>query len=53
MTRKLFDTILWVGYAVGLEEYDMSLQRNGLAGAPTTDEARKDYRAYVRFNNKI
>ena len=36
-----------MGGRSGFEGYLASLQRGGKAGAPTVDEARKDYQAIV------
>ena len=45
MLQRFFDTIRGIGDGSDFETYYMRLQRDGLQGVPTADEAKKDYRA--------
>ena len=36
------------GHSTGFDHYFMRLQRTGLTGLPSLDEARRDYRAAMR-----
>ena len=45
MLHEFLRVIRTIGYASEFQSYCMSVQRTGDAGAPTVDEARKDYRA--------
>ena len=47
MLHRLVDMALGIGTTSGFEGYLAALQRGGKAGAPTADEARKDYQASV------
>lgn len=47
MLHRLFDITLGIGSKSGFEGYLAAVQRRGKAGAPTADEARKDYQATV------
>ena len=44
MLHEFLEVIRSIGYPSEFESYCMSLQRKGLSGAPTADEAREDYR---------
>ena len=48
MLHRFLSAILEMGHASEFETYCENLQRPGLAGAPTVDEARKDYQAALR-----
>ena len=47
MLHRILDAIRNVGYVSDFETYCRNLQRTGLAGTPTADEARKDYDALL------
>ncbi len=47
MLHRLFDMTLAIGSTPGFKGYLAALQRGGKTGAPTADEARKDYQATV------
>jgi hypothetical protein len=47
MIHRLFDMTLGAGTTPGFKRYLAALQRGGNVGAPTMDEARKDYQATV------
>ena len=50
MGRKL-RSIVRIGHvSTGLDSYLARLQRNGVAVAPTRDEARKEYLEYLKRN---
>ena len=49
MLHRFFETIREMGYASGFETYYRNLLRNGLPGAPTADEARKEYHDIARL----
>ena len=43
MLHKFIGTIRKIGYASRFETYYGNIQRGSLSGAPTADEARKEY----------
>ncbi len=47
MLHRLFDMTLAIGTTSGFKGYLAAVQRSGIVGAPTVDEARKDYQATV------
>lgn len=48
---KLVNLMHWLDFPSGFEQYCDELQRDGSVGAPTREEARKDYMAMVRSHN--
>ena len=42
---KLVNLMHWLDFPSGFEQYCDELQRDGSVGAPTREEARKDYMA--------
>ena len=53
MIHKLVDAIRDMGDASQFETYCWDLQREGLAGVPTADEARKDYSASLLSRARV
>ena len=48
MLHRLIETIRRINSQSGFEIYLANLQRHSLIGAPTFEEARKDYQAAVK-----
>lgn len=44
MLHKFIDSFRGAGHTSGFEVYFMSLQKAGVPGAPSLEEARQDYR---------
>ncbi len=47
MLHRLFDMTPGIGITSGFKGYLAALQRNGNVGAPSAEEARKDYQATI------
>ncbi len=45
MLHEFLRAIRTIGTGSEFESYWMSVQRDGIAGAPTVEEAKRDYRA--------
>jgi hypothetical protein len=48
MLHKFLNSIRHVGESSNFGSYYDKLARDGLAGIPTADEAKKDYREFMR-----
>ena len=48
MLHRFIDTIRHMAPQSGFEAYLLNLQKNGVIGAPTPSEARKDYMSAIR-----
>ncbi len=53
MLHRFFDAIREMAASTEFETYYMGIQRRGLSGAPTADEARRDYQASVWAVDKL
>ena len=53
MIHRLVNVIREMGDASQFETYCWNLQREGLAGVPTVDEARKDYNASLLSRTRM
>ena len=53
MLHNIIEGLRRFHVASDLEAYYESLQKPGLVGGPTVDEARKDHRALLRSHNML
>ena len=52
MLHKFFDHFRGISRSSGFEDYYMSLQKKGIPGAPSVEEARQDYRRFTESDNQ-
>ena len=52
MLHKFFDSIRAAGHSSGFDVYYMGLQKEGVSGTPSVEEAQQDYWRFTRSKNQ-
>ena len=50
MINRVIEAVRRAGHGSGFDAYFSTIYSKGLSGAPTHDEARRDYREVLRHN---
>ena len=53
MLSKFISTVSRVGRGSDFDIYVKNLNRNGISGGPTADEAKRDYRNAIRYTTNL